>query len=124
MTSKHNGTFLCIPFIKGKFALQYITRNLLQKENTEETFGMVADGKKRVEQPLFRMANLSKYPGAAKGDLTGAPVQPEGDVNVPAVHEATPVQPLTLPQGLHSTSTGQKQGSESVVILSRSGSTT
>jgi hypothetical protein len=46
------------------------------------------------------MANLSKYPGAAEGDLTGAPVQPEGDVYVPAVHEATPIQPLTLPQGL------------------------
>jgi len=75
------------------------------------------------------MAHLSKYPGAAEGDLTGAPVQPEGDVYVPAVHEATSIQPLTLPQGLYSISTGQAHGSEtegceSVVILSRSGSNT
>jgi hypothetical protein len=58
------------------------------------------------------MAHLSKYPGAAEGDLTGAPVQPEGDVYVPAVHEATPIQPLTLPQGLYSTSRGQAHSSE------------
>jgi hypothetical protein len=49
MKSKHNGTFLCIPFIKVKSELQYITRNLLQKENTKETFGMVADEKKLVK---------------------------------------------------------------------------
>jgi hypothetical protein len=58
------------------------------------------------------MANLSEYPGAAEGDLTGAPVQPEGDVYVPAVHEATPIKPLTLPQGLYSTAASQAHGSE------------
>ncbi len=61
------------------------------------------------------MANLSEYPGAAEGDLTGAPVQPKGNVYVPAVHDATPIQPLTLPQGLHSTSTGKAHGSETGV---------